>query len=233
MTSNDPDDTATLGRRTLFAAGTAGLALSAAAAGRRRRLRLGAVLHRPRSTRAWCATGACPSRTGAAMRSRPPRRRRRRCRPSSAWASRSSDSAACRWRRLLPAFAESRYARPVALESGTPEKARLVAAQYGIRPEAIHGYADMPRLRENPEVRAVYVVTPNSLHREHVEAAAAAGKHVLCEKPMATNSADARAMIAACEAARVKLMVAYRVQYEPHNREVIRLSARANSARRG
>jgi predicted dehydrogenase len=81
----------------------------------------------------------------------------------------------------------------------------------------------MPRLRENPEVRAVYVVTPNSLHREHAEAAAAAGKHVLCEKPMATNSADARAMIAACEAARVKLMVAYRVQYEPHNREVIRL----------
>jgi predicted dehydrogenase len=124
---------------------------------------------------------------------------------------------------ILPAFAECKYARPIALVSGTPEKARLAAAQYGIKPEAVYGYADIPRLRENPEVRAVYVVTPNALHREHVEAAASAGKHVLCEKPMATGSADARAMIAACDAARVKLMVAYRIQYEPHNREVIRL----------
>ena len=70
---------------------------------------------------------------------------------------------------------------------------------------------------------AVYVVTPNALHREHVTAAAGVGKHVLCEKPMATSSAEARVMVAACEAAGVKLMVAYRCQNEPYNRRAIDL----------
>ncbi|MGY2046791.1 Gfo/Idh/MocA family oxidoreductase [Methylobacterium sp. JK268] len=124
---------------------------------------------------------------------------------------------------ILPAFAQSRKAKVVALVSGSPDKAKVVARQYGIRPEAIHGYDGFPALARNPEVKAVYVVTPNALHAEHVAAAAAAGKHVLCEKPMAASSAQARAMIDACAQAGVKLMIAYRCQYETHNREVIRL----------
>jgi predicted dehydrogenase len=124
---------------------------------------------------------------------------------------------------ILPAFGQTRKARPVALMSGTPDKAAVVADQYGIPRASVYGYGDWAKLAANPDVRAVYVVTPNGLHREHVVAAASAGKHVLCEKPMATNSADARAMIAACAQANVKLMIAYRCQYEVHNREVIRL----------
>ena len=124
---------------------------------------------------------------------------------------------------ILPAFGECRKAKPVALMSGSPDKAKAVAAQYGIKPEAVHGYDGWDALARNPEVKAVYIVTPNALHRDQVIAAAGAGKHVLCEKPMAVSSGEARAMIEACAAAKVKLMIAYRCQYEPCNREVVRL----------
>ncbi|WPO98187.1 Gfo/Idh/MocA family oxidoreductase [Pseudomonas sp. HR96] len=122
---------------------------------------------------------------------------------------------------ILPAFNECKLARPVALVSGSPEKARTVAAQYGI--EAVYGYDEMNRLAENAQVQAVYLVTPNGLHAEQLRAAAKAGKHVLSEKPMANNAEQARQMIADCEQAAVKLMVAYRCQYEVFNREAARL----------
>ncbi|KMO14124.1 Gfo/Idh/MocA family protein [Methylobacterium platani] len=125
---------------------------------------------------------------------------------------------------ILPAFGACRKAKPVALMSGSPEKAKAVAAQHGIRPEAVYGYDGWDALARNPEVKAVYIVTPNAVHRDQVIAAAGAGKHVLCEKPMAVSSAEARAMIDACAKAKVKLMIAYRCQYEPYNREVVRLA---------
>ena len=121
---------------------------------------------------------------------------------------------------ILPAFGEAKKARLVALVSGTPDKARLVARQHGIRPEAVYGYGDWDRIKADSAVQAVYVVTPNALHREAVVAAAAAGKHVLCEKPMATSAADCQAMIDACAQAKRHLMIAYRCQYEPYNRAV-------------
>jgi predicted dehydrogenase len=125
---------------------------------------------------------------------------------------------------ILPAFAQTKRARVTALMSGSPDKAKLVAQQYGIAPDAVYGYDDWERLRQNPAVQAVYVVTPNARHRDHVLAAAGVGKQVLCEKPMAASSAEAREMIAACEKANVKLMIAYRCQYEPYNREVMRIA---------
>lgn len=121
---------------------------------------------------------------------------------------------------ILPAFGESKKAKPVALVSGTPDKLKAVARQYGIQESACYDYASFDRIRDNPEIKAVYIVLPNAMHREFVERAAAAGKHVLCEKPMATSSADARAMVAACEKAAVKLMIAYRIQYETYNRRL-------------
>lgn len=124
---------------------------------------------------------------------------------------------------ILPAFGEAKKARPVALVSGTPEKAKTVAAQYGIKPEAIYSYEKFEDIRNNPEIAAVYIVLPNALHKEFVIRAAKAGKHVLCEKPMATSSADAKQMVDACQGAGRHLMIAYRCQYEPYNRKVIDL----------
>lgn len=122
--------------------------------------------------------------------------------------------------QLLPAFRESQKARVTALVSGSPDKAKVLAKQYGIAEQSIYDYRNMDRLKDDAGVQAVYIVLPNGMHREYVERSAKAGKHILCEKPMATNSRDAAAMVAASQAARVKLMVAYRIQYEPRHRQV-------------
>ena len=124
---------------------------------------------------------------------------------------------------ILPAFGKSLKARPVALVSGTPDKLQAVARQYGIKPEACYSYEDFDRIRDNPEVKVVYIVLPNSMHREFCERAAKAGKHVLTEKPMSVTSKDGQAMVDVCRQAKVKLMVAYRIQYEPYNRHAMEL----------
>ncbi|MFT8246551.1 Gfo/Idh/MocA family protein [Roseomonas sp. BN140053] len=124
---------------------------------------------------------------------------------------------------ILPAFGECKRSRLAALVTGSPEKGKVVAAQYGLPESAVLGYADFEKLRDMPGVQAVYIVLPNAMHREYTQRAAAIGKHVLCEKPMATSVADAQAMVQACTEARVRLMIAYRCQYEPYNRAAIDL----------
>lgn len=123
---------------------------------------------------------------------------------------------------LIPAFAQCGKARLTALMSGSPGKARKVAAALGLPESSLYGYDDYERLRRDASVEAVFLVLPNSLHAEHTVRAARAGKHVLCEKPMATSVAEGEQMIAACRDAGRRLMVAYRVQYEPINRLVRR-----------
>jgi len=110
---------------------------------------------------------------------------------------------------VLPAIVASRGARLVAVAS---ERA---ADGGGARFGAARAYRAYAALLDDPEVEAVYVPLPNSLHREWVERAAAAGKHVLCEKPLAPTPADAEAMAAACAAAGVTLLEAYMTPFHP------------------
>jgi len=119
---------------------------------------------------------------------------------------------------LLPAFGSCKYSKPVALVSGDPEKAKKVADQYGIPSENIYNYDNFDSIKDNTDIDAVYIVLPNGMHEEFTIRAAKAGKHVLCEKPMANSVEEAKNMIAACKKANKKLMIAYRIQYEPHNR---------------
>jgi predicted dehydrogenase len=121
---------------------------------------------------------------------------------------------------LLPAFGACKKSKPVALVSGSPEKLAKVAKQYGIKPTSCYSYADYDKLKDNPEVQAIYIVLPNSMHAEYVIRGAKTGKHILCEKPMANSVRECELMIAACKEAKVKLMIAYRIQYEPYNRLV-------------
>jgi predicted dehydrogenase len=123
--------------------------------------------------------------------------------------------------QLLPAFAQSRSTKLVGLVSGDRKKAEAIAAQTGVDPKRIHDYAGFDRIKDDPAIEAVYIVLPNHMHAEYTVRAAAAGKHVLCEKPMAPSVADAQQMIDACKRAQRKLMIAYRIQYEPHNRFVM------------
>jgi predicted dehydrogenase len=73
-------------------------------------------------------------------------------------------------------------------------------------------------------VEIVYVVLPVGMHAEYTIRAARAGKHVLCEKPMAGTVRECEEMIAACRQAGKKLMIGYRSRFEPHNQEAIRMA---------
>lgn len=126
--------------------------------------------------------------------------------------------------QIIPQFAHCRLSRLTALVSGDPEKARRVAAEHKVPERSIYSYDTFDRIRDNPDVDVVYVVLPNSMHAEYTIRAAQAGKHVLCEKPMAVSSAECEAMIAACRAAGRKLMIGYRSHFEPHNIHAMRLA---------
>src|SRR6185503_3325995 len=126
--------------------------------------------------------------------------------------------------QILPAFAKCEKSRVVAFVSGHPDKARKLALRYGVAEKAIYDYQGMDAIKNNPEIDAVYVVLPNGMHAEYTIRALSAGKHVLCEKPMANTPADCQAMIDASKQASRKLMVAYRCRYEPYNQEMIKLA---------
>ena len=110
---------------------------------------------------------------------------------------------------VLPAIVASPGARLVAVAS------RSAADGGAGRFEPLRAHRAYDAVLDDPEVEAVYVPLPNSLHREWVVRAAAAGKHVLCEKPLAPSAADAEAMAAACERARVALVEAYMTPFHP------------------
>ncbi len=124
---------------------------------------------------------------------------------------------------ILPAFATSKLCKVVALVSGDQEKARKIAQQYGIKDTALYSYETYDQLAQNQEVQVIYIVLPNSMHLEYTVRGAKMRKHILCEKPMATSVSDCEKMIAACSAAGVKLMIAYRQQYEPNNRAIVKM----------
>jgi predicted dehydrogenase len=112
--------------------------------------------------------------------------------------------------------ASSQTAKITALVTGHPtEKGTKYAEMYGIPKSSIYTYEQYERLADNKEVDAVYIGLPNSMHCEYTVRAARIGKHVLCEKPMAISSAECRTMIQECRIANVKLMIAYRLHYDP------------------
>jgi predicted dehydrogenase len=127
---------------------------------------------------------------------------------------------------VLPAFKNAPNSELFALVSGDSDKLEKVGKKYSL--EHLYSYEDYSRALSN--VDAVYLALPNHLHREYAVRAAAAGVHVLCEKPMAVKSEDCQAMIEAAKQNHAKLMIAYRLHFEAGNLEAIRL---ANSGKLG
>ncbi|MBC3941081.1 Gfo/Idh/MocA family protein [Sphingomonas albertensis] len=125
---------------------------------------------------------------------------------------------------ILPQFVNCEHSRVTALVSGDRTKALGAAAKYDVPERSIYTYADFDRIRDNPDVDIVYVCLPNSMHADYTIRAAKAGKHVMCEKPMAISVAECEAMIRACKAASKKLMIGYRCHFEPFNLEAMRLA---------
>jgi len=125
---------------------------------------------------------------------------------------------------VLPAFAKSQSCRPAALVSGHDDKSNKIASQYGVDARHLYNYENFDKLKDDPDVDVVYIILPNSLHAEFTIRALRAGKHVLCEKPMCMSVDEAKKMIDAANEAKKKLMIAYRLRYEPFNQKAIELS---------
>jgi predicted dehydrogenase len=124
-------------------------------------------------------------------------------------------------RRFVEALAGSTSERAVAVASRDTARAAAFARELGVP----RGYGSYEALLADPEVALVYVALPPSLHAEWCVAAARAGKHVLCEKPLATSSAEAEAMFGAARDNGVWLMEGFMYRFHPQTRAVERLLA--------
>jgi predicted dehydrogenase len=125
--------------------------------------------------------------------------------------------------QLAPALQETEWCRLAGVITGTPRKGTEWQKKYDLPANCVYSYDTMDQVANNPEIDIVYVVTPTGVHADFAVRAAKAGKHVICEKPMAITVEDCDRMIDACKAAGKKLSVGYRLHFEPHNREVMRL----------
>lgn len=108
--------------------------------------------------------------------------------------------------------------------TGTPSKAETWKEKYNLKPENIYNYDNFDEIANNKDIDIVYVVLPNALHKEFTIRAAKAGKHVICEKPMAPTVVECNEMIKACNDNNVRLTLGYRMHFEPHTQEIMRLA---------
>jgi predicted dehydrogenase len=113
--------------------------------------------------------------------------------------------------RLLPAFAQARNAELYALASRSLDRAKAAAVAAGVAT----AYGSYEALLEDPAIEAVYIPLPNSLHAEWTVNAAERGKHVLCEKPLATSANEAERVVAFCRAQGVQLMEGFMWPHHP------------------
>lgn len=125
--------------------------------------------------------------------------------------------------RVAEAMKDCKKAKLVGVISGTPSKIKDWQAKYNIPEKNCYNYQNFDAIKDNPDIDAVYVITPNALHREQVIRVAKAGKHAISEKPMAINAKEGQDMIDACKKANVKLLVGYRMHFEPKTLEIIRM----------
>lgn len=122
-------------------------------------------------------------------------------------------------RFMGPAISKAADTKFVAVCSRSLKRAQDFASRHGVE----QAYDSLEKMLQDADFDVLYVATPNSLHAEHTITAAEAGKHVLCEKPMALTEADGQRMIEACNKNKVKLGVDYQNRYHPAHVEARRL----------
>lgn len=125
--------------------------------------------------------------------------------------------------RVAEAMKDCTRAKLTGVISGTPSKISDWQTRYNIPAGNCYNYENFDQIKNNPDIDAVYIITPNALHREQTIRVAKAGKHVICEKPMALNAKEGQEMIDACKKAKVHLLVGYRMHFEPKTLEIIRM----------
>jgi predicted dehydrogenase len=123
---------------------------------------------------------------------------------------------------LAPAIQLTEHCYLAGIVTGSPDKAKKWKTQYNIPDKNIYNYDNFDSIANNDDIDVVYIVLPPFMHKEYVIRAAAAGKHVWCEKPMAMNADECEAMIKACKDNKRLLTIGYRMQHEPNTQEIIR-----------
>jgi len=123
---------------------------------------------------------------------------------------------------LAPALQLTKHCKLTGIITGSEEKATAWQRQHHLADKNIYHYDNFDTIANNPDIDVVYVVLPPFLHKDFTLRAAAAGKHVWCEKPMAMTEQECRLMIEGCKKNKVQLTIGYRMQHEPNTQEIIR-----------
>tara|TARA_R110002049_G_scaffold9962_2_gene49652 strand:- start:13942 stop:15057 length:1116 start_codon:yes stop_codon:yes gene_type:complete len=130
--------------------------------------------------------------------------------------------------QLAPALQETIHCYLTGIVTGTKAKEKIWADKYNIPEKNIYNYENYDTIISNKDIDIIYVVLPNSMHAEFTIRAAKAGKHVICEKPMALSVSEGNAMVKACEENNVKLSIGYRLQFDPYHKTIINFSKEKN-----
>jgi predicted dehydrogenase len=125
--------------------------------------------------------------------------------------------------RVAEAMQDCKQAKLVGVISGTPSKITAWQAKYNIPSKNCYNYENFDAIKDNPDIDAVYIITPNALHHAQALRVAKAKKHVISEKPMAINATQAQEMVDSCKSNNVKLLIGYRLHFENKTMEVIRM----------
>ena len=125
--------------------------------------------------------------------------------------------------QLAPGLLNATDCYLAGIVTGTAAKEKQWMQEYAIPKENVYNYENFDEIATNDAIDIVYVVLPNSMHADFCIRAAKAGKHVICEKPMAVSVLECDAIIEACTEAGVKLSVGYRMQSDPYTQEIKRL----------
>ncbi len=125
---------------------------------------------------------------------------------------------------LAPALQFTQIAELRGIVTGSPEKVPEWQEKYGIKESNVYNYDNFDEIAKNPDIDIIYVVVPHGLHAKFAIRAANAGKHVICEKPMARSVAEADAMLAAAKKNRVTLAIGYRLHHDPFHLRVMELA---------
>ncbi|NHF59862.1 Gfo/Idh/MocA family oxidoreductase [Flavobacteriaceae bacterium TP-CH-4] len=122
---------------------------------------------------------------------------------------------------LAPALQLTKHCELRGIVTGSPEKIPVWQNKYGIKDSNVYNYGNMHTIADNDDIDVVYIVLPNKLHLPYALIGAEAGKHVWCEKPMATTVDECQRMIDACQKNGVQLTIGYRMQHEPVTQKII------------
>lgn len=126
--------------------------------------------------------------------------------------------------QLAPALQQTSDCYLAGIVTGTLSKVKDWQQKYPIPAANVYSYEHFDEICGNPDIDIVYIALPNSMHVEYVLRAAKAGKHVICEKPMALTVEDCDKMIDACKEAGTRLSVGYRLHFEPFNLEMKKMA---------